>query len=392
MKTFYMNDSKRNNGPKYFSFLVGMTAVISIFFVGNTVAAEYVSLTITPHNVGVFYQNETQQFTAIGTTASGDTEDITDEVDWYIDPEGYPHNDQDTTPGAVATIDETGLATVHDTWGRVVVYACYPKGCGPNNSQALSYVIGSLLRPSYTVSSDVDGTDDNGAISAGKTVKQNSSASFTLTPTDNDYEASSVDTDCPVGTFANNNTTYTTGGITEDCSVTAHFTAKPTVESSVTDGNGTVSLDGVNPYYTGQPAEFTLSPDSGYQVSTITDTCGGGNGTLSSDKLTYSTEDISANCTVDFQFALIPTYTLTVTATRTGVQPGIVTSDPVGITCDTELATDCTEIYNDGTSVTLSADTLGSVSWTDCVSPASTDSEITITMDSDKTCTATFGD
>ncbi len=106
----------------------------------------YVKLTIEPHNVGVFYENKTQQFTAYGYTTSGEKIDITEKVDWYIDPKGYPHSpDQPVAAGAVATIDETGLATVHSTWGRVVVYAAYPKGSGSNNRSVAPLIQPLLL-------------------------------------------------------------------------------------------------------------------------------------------------------------------------------------------------------------------------------------------------------
>ncbi|MBM9602718.1 hypothetical protein [Desulfopila inferna] len=105
----------------------------------------YVRLTIEPHNVGVFWQNKTQQFTAYGYTAAGEKIDITDKVDWYIDPAGYPHNYQPETAGSVATIDETGLATVHNTWGRVVVYADYPKGSRIRNDHPVAPFLQPLL-------------------------------------------------------------------------------------------------------------------------------------------------------------------------------------------------------------------------------------------------------
>lgn len=88
-------------------------------------------LIIKPHNVGVFPENLSQQFTALARQDGGDYLDVTDEVEWFIDPAGYPHPGQDTSEGTVATMDGSGLATVQDTWGRVVVKACYPLGCLP---------------------------------------------------------------------------------------------------------------------------------------------------------------------------------------------------------------------------------------------------------------------
>jgi len=112
------------------------------FFPGKTIDynnsedTELISLKITPSDVGIFYENETQQFKAMGITPDGTIVDLTNQVDWFIDPSGFPYknSDQDMSEGAVVTINSTGLATVHDTWGRVMVNACYPKGCHGNSA------------------------------------------------------------------------------------------------------------------------------------------------------------------------------------------------------------------------------------------------------------------
>jgi plastocyanin len=78
-----------------------------------------------------------------------------------------------------------------------------------------------------------------------------------------------------------------------------------------------------------------------------------------------------------------PTFTLNVTKTGTG--SGTVTSNPVGINC----GADCTEVYSDGTIVNLTATpNAGSVfaGWSgdgDCA-------DASVTLNSNKTCTATF--
>ena len=72
-----------------------------------------------------------------------------------------------------------------------------------------------------------------------------------------------------------------------------------------------------------------------------------------------------------------------------GDASGRVTSDPVGINC----GADCTEIYLDGTLVTLTAHPGVKsylASWSgDCVSTGALTAQTT--MDADKACTATFG-
>jgi YD repeat-containing protein len=91
---------------------------------------------------------------------------------------------------------------------------------------------------------------------------------------------------------------------------------------------------------------------------------------------------VNSDTTITATFNLIQ-YTLTVN--RTGTGSGTVASSPSGIDC----GSDCSETYNEGTSVTLTA-TPGSGStfggWTgdpDC-------SDGVVTMNANKTCTATF--
>ncbi len=125
------------------------TFVISVFFVvlfssfTDSDAASYVSIKIEPENVGVFYVNKTQQFTAFGETAAGDFVDITDQVDWYVEP--FPFAEQTLSAREIVTIDETGLATVLSTWGRVKISACLPKGCGGQNQPGWIPAINLLL-------------------------------------------------------------------------------------------------------------------------------------------------------------------------------------------------------------------------------------------------------
>ena len=91
---------------------------------------------------------------------------------------------------------------------------------------------------------------------------------------------------------------------------------------------------------------------------------------------------VNSDTTITATFNLIQ-YTLTVN--RTGTGSGTVTSSPSGIDC----GSDCSETYNEGTSVTLTATPgTGSIfgGWTgdpDC-------SDGAVTMNASKTCTAAF--
>jgi hypothetical protein len=80
-------------------------------------------------------------------------------------------------------------------------------------------------------------------------------------------------------------------------------------------------------------------------------------------------------------------YNLNISKAGTGT--GTVTSNPAGVNC----GADCTESYESGTSVTLTAnpDTGSTVaSWSGDCSSCGTNTDCNVTMNADKTCTATF--
>ena len=70
------------------------------------------------------------------------------------------------------------------------------------------------------------------------------------------------------------------------------------VTPSVSGSGGAISPAAVVPVQPGETTSFTLTPNSGYSVSAVTGTCGG---TLSGT--TYTTNAITANCTVIATFA-----------------------------------------------------------------------------------------
>ena len=79
-----------------------------------------------------------------------------------------------------------------------------------------------------------------------------------------------------------------------------------------------------------------------------------------------------------------PQYTLTVSKTGTG--NGTVTSSPSGITC----GTDCTESYNDGTTVTLTANQDANFSFTGWSGACTGTGTCTVTMNNQKNVNADF--
>ncbi|MDW7772694.1 MAG: hypothetical protein SCH71_07360 [Desulfobulbaceae bacterium] len=109
-------------------------AALVVSFSSNAAADVYEKIVISPQDVGVFAVVGEQQFTAIGVTPSGQKVDITDKVDWYLEERPFRLQvlTKNMKPDDIAQIDANGLLTIKEkiTWGRVLVTACYPKGCG----------------------------------------------------------------------------------------------------------------------------------------------------------------------------------------------------------------------------------------------------------------------
>lgn len=180
---------------------------------------------------------------------------------------------------------------------------------------------------SYTVTASAG---SNGTISPSSvTVNEGSTTSFTVTPAMG-YGIDTVD-GCG-GTLSGN--TYTTGAITADCAVIASFSINTYTVTASAGTNGNISPGSATVNY-GSATNFTVTPDAGYGIDSVTG-CGGslvGN--------TYTTGAIIADCVVDATFALpvvslsnatviegnSGTKTLTLTASLTAHANGDVTVD-----------------------------------------------------------------
>lgn len=148
-------------------------------------------------------------------------------------------------------------------------------------------------------------------------------------------------------------------------------------------GSGTVTGSGIScpgdcseTYSSGANVTLTASADSGSVFSGWSGACPG------TDTCTV-TMDAGKSVTATFDLAPPNTYTLTINKAGTG--SGTVTSNPAGINCGGT----CQASFDDGTGVSLSAIAdSGSTfaGWSG--DPDCTDGSVT--MDSDKTCTATF--
>jgi uncharacterized repeat protein (TIGR01451 family) len=148
----------------------------------------------------------------------------------------------------------------------------------------------------------------NGSITpASRTVNDGATTTFTITP-DSGYLIDTV-SGCG-GSLAGS--TYTTGAITADCTVTASFTAVVVSTHTVTataGANGSIG-PASRTVNDGATTTFTITPDSGYLIDTVAG-CGG-----SLAGSTYTTGAITADCTVTATFisVSIPTHTVTASA------------------------------------------------------------------------------
>jgi outer membrane protein assembly factor BamB len=169
-------------------------------------------------------------------------------------------------------------------------------GCGGTLS-GTTYITGAVTADCTVVASFVPQfkvtatAGPGGNISPSSAIVDgNSTAQFTVT-VNSGYAISSV-TGCN-GTLSG--TTYTTGFIFGNCTVTASFvnhytvTATAVIGGSISPSSATVGVGGT--------AQFTVTANSGYAISSVAG-CGG---TLSGS--VYTTGAINANCTVAAGFA-----------------------------------------------------------------------------------------
>jgi len=145
----------------------------------------------------------------------------------------------------------------------------------------------------YTVSSTT--ADSHGGITpATATVADGETATFQVTP-DTGYAIDSVD-GCE-GTLSGS--TYTTGTVTANCTVTATFAALSYTVSANAGSNGSITPGSATVTHGGTTA-FTVTPDPGYDIDSVSG-CGG---SLSGS--TYTTGPVAGDCTVTAQFDPLP--------------------------------------------------------------------------------------
>ncbi len=198
-------------------------------------------------------------------------------------------------------------------------------GSGGRSAGGLSggtYTVPSVTAPCAVTAAFTQITVDVTAVAgehgtiapAAQKVGYGSSVSFTVTP-ETGYSATVTDS-CGAGgakTGVLTGNTYAVPTVTTACSVQAYF-AQSVLKVDATSGvNGTITPPTQSILY-GNPATFTVSPNTGYDAK-VTDSCGvngASAGTLAGS--IYTIASVTAGCTVTASFSL---QKITVTASAT---------------------------------------------------------------------------
>ena len=107
-------------------------------------------------------------------------------------------------------------------------------------------------------------------------------------------------------------TTYTTGQITENCTVTTTFEINAYTVTADAGPGGSISPSGATTVNHGETPAFTVTPNPGYHIIGVNGTCGG-----SLNGNTYTANPVTGNCTVHAEFE-INEYTVSASAGQGG--------------------------------------------------------------------------
>ena len=205
----------------------------------------------------------------------------------------------------------------------ITVYLCLALvACGGGSSSASTTAV-----TAYTITTTAS---TGGSVTPGSTTANSGqTATFTVSA-GNGYTVQSV-TGCG-GTLSGN--TYTTGPVTDNCTIHASFMPITYTVTANAGSGGTITPPSTT-VSSGQTTTFTVSATSGYKIQSVT----GCSGTLAGS--TYTTGPIITNCTVNASFTSIA-YTVTASAGLGG------TITPPSVTVDADQTTSFNVISNTG--------------------------------------------
>jgi DNA-binding beta-propeller fold protein YncE len=141
--------------------------------------------------------------------------------------------------------------------------------------------------------------------STPQAVTSGGTKSFNVTASTGHTLSNTVGGTCPTGSWSGS--TYTTGSVTSSCTVTFSAPINTYTVTPGGDGYETISPSTAQTVNYGSTQSFTVTPNSGYTVSsTVGGTCPAGSWNGS----TYTTGTITSNCTVNFAISIV-SYTVT---------------------------------------------------------------------------------
>ena len=284
------------------------------------------------HTITVSFTHITHTITvtqsANGTIAPGGTVTVNDGADqtFTITP---------NTHYQIATLTVDGSA--------VTVAPSYTfSGVMGNHTITATY---SMITHTITVTQSANGT-----ITPGGSVIVNDGAdqTFTITP-DTHYQIATLTVDGSAVTVA---PSYTFSGVTANHTITATYSIITHTITVTQSANGTIAPGGTVTVNDGADQTFTITPDTHYQIATLTV-----DGSAVTVAPSYTFSGVTGNHTITATYSMI-THTITVTQSANGtIAPGgsVIVNDGADqaftITPDThyQIAT----LVVDGTSITV---------------------------------------
>ena len=134
---------------------------------------------------------------------------------------------------------------------------------------------------------------------------------------------------------ARSGTRLTIGSVHANCTVTATFVRASFLVTPTAIGNGSISPSTVQTVLYGDSKVFTLTPQLGHKLGSISGCPGGA--ALSGN--TYTTGPITTNCTVTATFILLPVAIFHAVSTSVGGAPGGGSVSPTSATVEEGLTT-----------------------------------------------------
>jgi uncharacterized repeat protein (TIGR02543 family) len=251
--------------------------------------------------------------------------------------------------------------------------ACSGTGTCSVTMTAARNVTATFAVRTFTISASAGA---NGAIAPSGAVSVNYGATraFTITP-GTGYHVEDVLVD---GSSAGAVTSYSFTNVLAGHSISATFAINTYTVTPSAGANGTISPSVPQTVNRNATTSFSVTPNSGYAIASVTG-CGGAlNGT------TYTTGPATANCTVTASFIASAPNTLTVN--RSG--SGSVVSLPAGINCGQI----CSGGFTGGTAVSLTATPASGWTFAGWTGACTGTGVCTVTMNSSRTVSAQFSD